>query len=450
MFRFIAVSVMLVIAAPSLRAQGSLTLDGSHRMRYIGWDAGLWGGEGSPVQCLLNRTRLGATWRPSAALELRVALMNEFTNWIEYPTKRDFMFDEIVFEHLYARWRDTLGIPVEATVGRQDMRLGDGFLIMDGSPLDGSRSLYVNAGRLDLEPWPRQRVTLLYLRQPRSDTMLPIINDRARALAEYTRRIWGVYFAGGPYDTNVDTYILASRGPYKPWQPRGGEHPLEPGDVSALTTGVRIDERFSAHWRLRAEAAYQRSERQSDARGAIEIVTDQSGFHADLGWSSATADGKDPGNLAGLAVRAGFFSYSFDWEPLLGRWPMWNESVAFSRGILEAPAYWSNIRAPFLECSVQPLEDLRLVAGLQRLQRIRRSADDDASGSLQIGHLLTLWLFWKPVPRLAAHLMVERMWYGGAYLVENNYRMPNSYFWGRVELLYTLPGWQFQDAGMER
>jgi hypothetical protein len=443
MFRFTAVLVMLIVAASMAHAQGTVTIDGSHRMRYIGWDAGLWGGEGSPVQCLLNRTRVGVTWRPTSALELRAAMMNEFTNWIDYPTDREFTFDEIVFEHLFARWHDTLGIPFEAKIGRQDMRLGDGFLIMDGSPLDGSRSLYVNAGRLDLEPWPRQRLTLLYLHQPTRDDLLPIINDRARALAEYTRRIWGVYFSGTPYDRNVDAYILASRGPYKPWQPRGGENPIEPGDVSALTTGVRIDEQFSAHWRLRAEAAYQRSERQMDARGSIEMESDQLGFHADLGWSSVAADATDPGKLAGLAVRAGFFSYAFDWEPLLGRWPMWNESVAFSRGILEAPAYWSDIRAPFLEFSVQPLENLRLVAGLQQLERIQRNAFDEASGSLQIGHLLTLWLFWKPVPRLAAHLMVERMWYSDAYLVENNFRMPNSYFWGRVEVLYTLPGWEF-------
>ena len=67
------------------------------------------------------------------------------------------------------------------------MRLGDGFLIMEGSPLDGSRTLYVNGARLDMEAWTSQRFTLFYLYQPEQDDLLPIINDRERALAEYTR-----------------------------------------------------------------------------------------------------------------------------------------------------------------------------------------------------------------------------------------------------------------------
>ncbi len=39
------------------------------------------------------------------------------------------------------------GMPLTATVGRQDIIEGVGWLVMDGTPLDGSRTVYFDAAR---------------------------------------------------------------------------------------------------------------------------------------------------------------------------------------------------------------------------------------------------------------------------------------------------------------
>ena len=62
-----------------------------------------------------------------------------------------------MFETLYLEHRFADGASLR--VGRQDITRGDGFILTDGSPLDGSRVVYFNAvvgleglGRLPARP----------------------------------------------------------------------------------------------------------------------------------------------------------------------------------------------------------------------------------------------------------------------------------------------------------
>ncbi len=87
-------------------------------------------------------------------------------------------------------------LPIKLTVGRQDVILGGrpgaggGWLVLDGTPLDGSRTIFLDAGRLDWEIEECQTtVRLLYIEQS-ADPMawLPLINDDDRSLAEEHKR----------------------------------------------------------------------------------------------------------------------------------------------------------------------------------------------------------------------------------------------------------------------
>ncbi|MBE0644403.1 MAG: hypothetical protein IH600_10020 [Bacteroidetes bacterium] len=429
MLRFIAIVATILTFASTVRAQSALTFDASHRMRYVGWDAGLSGVGGAPVQFIRNRTRAGLTWRPAASLELRAALVNEFFNYLEFPTEKPFNIDEVAFEHLYVKWQDTLGFPLGATVGRQEMRLGDGFLIMDGSPLDGSRTLYVNGARLDLEPWQRQRFTLFYLHQPMTDDLLPIINDRDRPLAEYTRDIAGVYYDGTIEGNAVNAYAIRAEGEHRFWMEKvreGGEQ------LSSTTIGLRIETRFGGGFDMRAELAFQ------DLRSHYDFGWSshhwEAAFQGDVGWSAPA------GELMGLSTRFGLFSYSDGWEPLLGRWPKWNESMVFSRGILVAPGYWSNLNAFFAEASLRPCAAIRAVCRMQQLQySTPHNLSWPGLATGDIGRLLALYVFWKPDLPVSALAMLEHMWYADAFITAHGGGMPSSYTWGRVEVMYALP-----------
>lgn len=424
MLRFVSMLLLLFLAAPAGRAQSVLSLDGSHRMRFMTWDEGLWGAGGSAVSMLLNRTRAGLTWRPAEGLEMRAALLNEFTNWIEYPTERPFNFDEIIFEHLYARWRDTFALPFEITLGRQDMRFGDGFLVMDGNPLDGSRSLYVTGARLDVELLPRQRLTLFYLHAPKTDELLPILNDRERLLSEYERDMRGMYFAGASGPIEYEANVMHANGGYEAFGETGRDADL---NTSVLTYGALVRAEVVSGLRLLGELAVQSAD---IAEWTWSHRLDrQYAYRIEAAWTLPVLESLRP------RLRAGVFHYPDEWDPLLGRWPMWNESIPFSRGILPAPAFWKNFRGTFLEATLNPLPVLQLKACAQSLGYAETSVD----GKSALGRLLALQLYWKPEFPISGHLMFERMWYDNGFVAAQGYRIPESYFWFRAELLYTLP-----------
>ena len=58
---------------------------------------------------------------------------------------------EGVIDTLNVQWRNILGQPLNATVGRQDILLGDGWLVGDGTPQDGSWTYFLDSARVTYE-----------------------------------------------------------------------------------------------------------------------------------------------------------------------------------------------------------------------------------------------------------------------------------------------------------
>jgi hypothetical protein len=52
-----------------------------------------------------------------------------------------------MFDNLYVQADKPGGLPVKLKLGRQDIVLGNGWLMLDGTPLDGSRTIYLDALR---------------------------------------------------------------------------------------------------------------------------------------------------------------------------------------------------------------------------------------------------------------------------------------------------------------
>jgi hypothetical protein len=69
---------------------------------------------------------------------------NEFRKYTDDPKSRAFTWDEIIVDNLYLKL-DSPCKRFALTVGRQNLMYGEGFVLMDGSPWDGSRSLYYDA-----------------------------------------------------------------------------------------------------------------------------------------------------------------------------------------------------------------------------------------------------------------------------------------------------------------
>jgi hypothetical protein len=420
------------------RPHKELSFDLSHRMRFVSWDAGMKIVGGSPVSFTRNRTRIGGTWRPLPSLELRATLTNEFFHWIDYPVEREFNLDEVIFEHLYVRWRNDALLPVDVTVGRFDMPLGEGFVIMDGTPLDGSRTLYMNGVRAVVEPAEGHSATLFYVHQPTRDKLLPVFNDRDRPLSEEDRSVAGMYYTGMWDRIDWDLYALHVQSRDSAVISHSGVEDLK--GLSEFTFGARVAAELLPGVSATLEAALQRGELRVRARPSLDRKAWAA--HGNLSWDLR------PGLELPVLLRAGMYHYSYEmlsipsegsgtygwlfligqWDPVLGRWPKWSESLVFTEGILLRPAYWSIVQAPFAEVSVTPHSDWVIRSSIQTLKRAKEFGPDQ-----RVGTLLTAHLFWKPDLPFSGHAMLERMWYDGDFRAE-----APSYLWARLELMYRV------------
>ena len=97
------------------------------------------------------------------------------------PANRDgFDPDELIFDNLYADAKDIFGLPLDLRIGRQDFlgpnMYGEGFLLLDGTPGDGSRSFYFNAAKATLKLDKQNSVDFVYIDDPATDTFLPSVH----------------------------------------------------------------------------------------------------------------------------------------------------------------------------------------------------------------------------------------------------------------------------------
>ncbi|MBM3297422.1 MAG: hypothetical protein FJY83_07455, partial [Candidatus Aminicenantes bacterium] len=180
------------------RAPRRLTFIFSERIRQESWDnvLSLDESKADSAAYVRFRTSVGLRWIPSSALEFNVRLTNENRYYLAPKTDArlgvNYGLNEVFFDWLFVKWSRPGGLPLALTAGRQDIMLGEGFVIFDGGPLDGSRSAYFNGLRLDFSPSPRSLLTAFFVRQHRTDRLLPRLNDAGQRLVEQDEEGFGL------------------------------------------------------------------------------------------------------------------------------------------------------------------------------------------------------------------------------------------------------------------
>ena len=125
------------------------------RIRQESWDNTMSLNDGATDSSayLRLRTSLIGQWRPGENWEVNLRLTNENRYYLapksDPKLKKNFDFNEVFVDQLNVKWKNPGRLPLTVTLGRQELMLGEGFLIFDGGPLDGSRSAYFNGLRLD-------------------------------------------------------------------------------------------------------------------------------------------------------------------------------------------------------------------------------------------------------------------------------------------------------------
>jgi hypothetical protein len=234
--------------SPSTTAPQKYKFSFSERFRLETSDntAGLSAANGVAADYTRTRSCIMLQWYPSPHWEGAIKFTNEFRHYF-VPEGTPFKLDEVIFDQLYVKAKEAFDLPLSITVGRQNISLGEGFVIWEGDPLDGSRSMYFNAVRADYAFSPNHSLTIFYAYQPPTDNLLPIINDQKKALNDQIEVGMGAYYTGIFDSLNIQWYIIRKENHATFAKPGSKTH----------TVGLRLHRPLMPHLTATAEMAYQ-------------------------------------------------------------------------------------------------------------------------------------------------------------------------------------------------
>ncbi len=286
-----------------------------------------------------NRTTLGLSWQAAKNLEVLGKVTNEFRVYLA-PKDRAFNWHEVFVDNLYLKWTIPGRVPFTVTAGRQDLNFGEGFVIADGTPGDGSRSYYFNAIRVDADLSKSHKLTVFAHAQKTTDRFLPVINARSQILVEQPEQAVALYYAGTFGKTKVDAYaVRKTTDATEAWPVPGRTDtfgargvvplakPLAVTAEAALQTGTYGDAGRSAYGAI-VHFDY-------DLKGTLPLLTS-----AAVGGILLSGDDPETARMEG-------------WDPIFSRWPKWSESYIYTLTRENRPSYWSNLTSLYGSVSLE-------------------------------------------------------------------------------------------------
>ena len=327
--------IAATIVSPFVRAEDKpaprLKLIFVERFRFEAWDnaVSLDDTAGDGVAYTRNRTTLGLNWRVAKNFEILGKITNEFRVFLA-PKDRAFNWHEIFFDNLSIKWTIPGRLPFTITAGRQDINLGEGFVIADGTPGDGSRSYYFNALRVDADLHKNHKLIFFLHAQETTDTYLPLINERPQPLAEQPENALALYYSGAFGKARIDAYAVRKT-------TEGTE--LFPVAERIDTFGLRGQAPLVRRLALTAEGALQTGTHGDAGRSAFGGIV-----HLDYDITGALPLLKTVvvGGIYLSGDRPGTETIE-GWDPIFSRWPKWSESYIYTLTRESRPSYWSNL-----------------------------------------------------------------------------------------------------------
>ncbi len=368
-----------------------------------------------------QRISLMAQWRPTAKYEFAFKLTEE-ARYHFVPEKKSTDFDQLFVDQLYARIDSVGRKPLTLTIGRQDINFGEGFLVMDGGPLDGSRSAYFNAIRFDWTFKPAQTLTAIVAYQPRWDGLLPVLHDhnRYKAMVEQSETGFILHY-NRPLSGKgtLQAYLLRKQATAYKSSPQI--------DLNCL--GGRINLPVIRELTATSEAAIQFGRR--GGRDQFSF-----GGHANAeyktGWPRLVPKSIILGGLFLSGDRIATDKYEA-WDPFWSRWPKWSESYIYALVKEQSVAYWSNLASVFARAIVEisPAIDLSVDFHHLTAPRLLDPARAFPGGDGRTrGNLFVLKLTYKADKNLTGHIVYDSFNPGDFYAAT-----ASSYGWMRMEAM---------------
>ena len=300
------------------------------------------------------RGRLWTSIAPTEDLSFNVRLAAEPREFMEPSTMDTFYNREGmqwrygIIDSLNVKWKLPLDQPMTLTVGRQDIFLGDGWLVGDGTPEDGSFTYFLDAARAtwELKEYHTTVDAIGLVQYGRPDAWLPTIgpstsqggNPEPYLLTDQNEKGAILWIANKSLPAaNLDGYFI-----YKHDTRLNDAPEATFGDNADLyTVGGRLSGLFEDHWKYSVEGAYQFGQKQDPE------LNGQTGSNPLLAPSAQTTGFRDV-SAFGLNGQLSYLfkdemkdqlSLSFEFlsgdnpnskndemfDVLWGRWPSWSE-----------------------------------------------------------------------------------------------------------------------------
>ncbi len=375
-----------------------------------------------------------------------------------------------IIDNLNARWKKPMDLPVTLTVGRQDIFLGDGWLVGDGTPEDGSFTTFLDSARVNvaLENLKTTVDVIGLIQDARPDGWLPTIGPSTTQaaqpepflLTDQNEKGAILWIANKSLPVaNVDGYFI-----YKNDARLGGAPEATFGDNADIyTVGGRVSGLLKEHWKYSAEGAYQFGRKQDPE------LNGQNGISNPVLAPSAQTQGYRNLDAFGVQSKLTYLfkdelndqlSLSFEFltgdnpgtkndemfDVLWGRWPQWSELYNVYSYVQETRVgQTANLYRIGPTWSLSPMKDMDFSASYAALfadqgvptrnmnETLFYSGQGPFSNDGNFrGHYLQAVLKYKFNAHLSGHLWGECLFPGDYYL--SNQMMS----FVRAEIMYTF------------
>lgn len=287
------------------------------------------------------RGRLFTSITPVDDLSLNARLTAEPREWMKpagystYKGNVGMAWYYGIFDAMNVQWKNIATLPLTVSVGRQDIFLGDGWLVGEGTPYDGSWTTFIDSARVTYNFKEQHTVVeaIGIVQDALNNSWMPIINTSgATTLTEQNEKgaILSVANSSVPA-ANVTGYFI-----YK-----HDDFVAKYGDNADIYTfGARVSGTFEDHWKYSVEGAYQCGQKEDPG-------LNHAGLSPYLSPAAQAAGFRDMAAFAANTKLSYLFndklknqvslSYEFIsgdnpntkndemFDVLWGRWPRWSE-----------------------------------------------------------------------------------------------------------------------------
>jgi hypothetical protein len=398
------------------------------------------------------RARVWGAFTPVDDLSLNTRLATEPREWMKpagftvYKGNSGWDWSEGVVDTLNVQYRNVAGLPANLTVGRQDIFLGDGWLLGEGTPGDGSWTFFLDSARLTINLTESKTTidVIGIIQDAKDDGWMPVLNEQHRFFTEQNEKGAVLWVANKSVPAvNVDGYFFykhddkaSANGPTA--APRGGDN------ADIYTLGLRLSGPITERLKYSVEGAYQFGEKQDTFIQYPSTSTeyrDLSAFGANTKLTYALKDRLN---------NQFFLAYEFlsgddpetqgdeMFDVLWGRWPRWGEIGLYGYAAETRIGQAANLHRLGPGWTISPAKNLDFTAQYYALFAQHEIPTREAAPTLFShtdnfrGHFISAVLKYKFSPHMSGHL-----W--GEVLLPGNYYVTDSVMpFLRAELLFTF------------